>query len=62
MFLARSKACRKNMSKQGKMFLLVNSHQADQSRLSFYSVSYEFETSLRTSDVKNMKKDKILIG
>ena len=50
------------MSKQGKMFLLVNSHQADQSRLSFYSVSYEFETSLRTSDVKNMKKDKILIG
>ena len=40
------------------MFLLVNSHQADQSRRSFYLVSYEFETSLRTSEVNNMKKDK----
>ena len=46
------------MSKQGKMFLLVNSHQADQSRRSFYLVCYKFETSLRTSDVNNMKKDK----
>ena len=57
-FLARSKACKKNMSKQGKMFFLVNSHRADQSRRLFYLVSYKSETSLRTSDVKNMKKDK----
>ena len=46
------------MSKQGKMFLLVSSHQADQSRRSFYLVSYKFETSLRTSDLNNMKNDK----
>ena len=54
MFLAR----KENMSKQGKMFLLVNAHRADQSRRSFYLVSYKSETSLRTSDVKKMKKDK----
>ena len=46
------------MSKQGEMFLLVNSLRADQSRRSFYLVSYKSETSSRTSDVKNMKKDK----
>ena len=46
------------MSKQGKMFSLVSSHQADQSRRSFYLVSYKFETSLRTSDLNNMKNDK----